>query len=360
MSHFLDPSLTMGMAPARAAPPPLARPDSGLVSDILKANNVTAAHFVTVDFVNLTDRELWSKGCSLEDRTHRTSIKVFSLIELEQGVDYRTQHGNTLVRVDRKSAVLAGRIKLSVDLADSSVRSPHSSEDIGGAGGASAPNAAAGGDGSRLGATAGAEEQSAVIGSVLQHVQALRGEVEAESLFELLRTLHALPANDGGWLDSFLELDGMQALLDVLSLSQQQQPAPTTPRDSHPISSSPSSISRGPSRDGGGGMPHSEADAADEADTIQGLCVNCLSLLVRRRAALDQLLCRPQAVTCVVAALHLRHVEAQGRIAEILLRIALLPAGAGHLLEAWTPSSPSHASPSSCVLSSRRAPSILV
>jgi hypothetical protein len=107
-------------------------------------------------------------------------------------------------------------------------------------------------------------------------------------------------------------------------------------------------------------MPHSEADAADEADTIQGLCVNCLSLLVRRRAALDQLLCRPQAVTCVVAALHLRHVEAQGRIAEILLRIALLPAGAGHLLEAWTPSSPSHASPSSCVLSSRRAPSILV
>ncbi len=195
----------MGMAPARAALPPLARPDSGLVSDILKANNVTAAHFVTVDFVNLTDGELWSKGCSLEDRTHRTSIKVFSLIELEQGVDYRTQHGNTIVRVDWKSAVLAGRI---------------SSEDIGGPGGASAPNAAAGGDGSRLGATAGAEEQSAVIGSVLQHVQALRGEVEAESLFELLRTLHALPANDGGWLDSFLELDGMQALLDVLSLSQ--------------------------------------------------------------------------------------------------------------------------------------------
>ena len=130
--------------------------------------------------------------------------------------------------------MLAGRIKLSVDLADSSVRSPHSSEDIGGAGGASAANAAAGGDGSRRGATAGAEEQSAVIGSVLQHVQALRGEVEAESLFELLRTLHALPANAGGWLDSFLELDGMQALLDVLSLSQQQQPAPTTPCDSHP------------------------------------------------------------------------------------------------------------------------------
>ena len=235
MSHFLDPSLTMGMAPARAAPPPLARPDSGLVSDILKANNVTAAHFVTVDFVNLTDKELWSKGCSLEDRTHRTSIKVFSLIELEQGVDYRTQHGNTLVRIDRKSAVLAGRIKLSVDLADSSVRSPHSSDDIGGAGGASVANAAAGGDGSRRGATAGEQgAERAVVGSVLQHVQALRGEVEAESLFELRRTLHALPANAGGWLDSFLELDGMQALLDVLSLSQQQQPAPTTPCDSHP------------------------------------------------------------------------------------------------------------------------------
>jgi hypothetical protein len=161
MSHFLDPSLYYRntLDPSQHLVftlPPLARPDSGLVSDILKANNVTAAHFVTVDFVNLTDRELWSKGCSLEDRTHRTSIKVFSLIELEQGVDYRTQHGNTIVRVDRKSAVLAGRIKLSVDLADSSVRSPHSSEDIGGAGGASAPNAAAGGDGSRLGATAGA------------------------------------------------------------------------------------------------------------------------------------------------------------------------------------------------------------
>ena len=82
-------------------------------------------------------------------------------------------------------------------------------------------NAAAGGDGSRRGATAGEQgAERAVVGSVLQHVQALRGEVEAESLFELLRTLHALPANAGGWLDSFLELDGMQALLDVLSLSQ--------------------------------------------------------------------------------------------------------------------------------------------
>ena len=109
--------------------------------------------------------------------------------------------------------MLAGRIKLSVDLADSSVRSPHSSDDIGGAGGASVANAAAGGDGSRRGATAGEQgAERAVVGSVLQHVQALRGEVEAESLFELLRTLHALPANAGGWLDSFLELDGMQAL----------------------------------------------------------------------------------------------------------------------------------------------------
>ena len=79
------------------------------------------------------------------------------------------------------------------------------------------------------------KEQSVQSSAVsLQHVQALRGEVEAESLFDLLRTLHALPANAGGWLDSFLELDGMQALLDVLSLSQQQQPAPTTPCDSHP------------------------------------------------------------------------------------------------------------------------------
>ena len=53
-------------------------------------------------------------------------------------------------------------------------------------------------------------------------------------------------------------------------------------------------------------MALSEADGADEAETIQGLCVNCHSLLVCRRVALDQLLSRPQAVT-----------------------------GAGHLLEAW-------------------------
>ena len=40
------------------------------------------------------------------------------------------------------------------------------------------------------------------------------------TLLALQQTLRALPSADDGWLDSFLALDGMQALLDVLSHSQ--------------------------------------------------------------------------------------------------------------------------------------------
>ena len=72
-----------------------------------------------------------------------------------------------------------------------------------------------------------------------------------------------------------------------------------------------------------------------EAEALQARCVGCLSLLVRRRAALDSLVSQPHAVTCVVAALDLRAAEAQARIVEVLMRIALLPAGLSMLMGSW-------------------------
>ena len=69
------------------------------------ACNVAAAHFLTVDFTQLSDeRQLWTRGFILEDRLRANSIKIYSLIELELGILYTTPHGNSLVRTSRTEA----------------------------------------------------------------------------------------------------------------------------------------------------------------------------------------------------------------------------------------------------------------
>ena len=82
------------------------RASGGMNADEFKrACHVTAAHFVTLDFVMLTDeRQLWTRGFHLEDRVRGDSIKIFSLIELEPGVHYSTGHGNSLVRTSVREA----------------------------------------------------------------------------------------------------------------------------------------------------------------------------------------------------------------------------------------------------------------
>ena len=171
-------------------------------------------------------------------------------------------------------------------------------------------------------------------------VLVLDSVIKPENVGALFRTLRHLPANDEGWLDSFLALDGMQALIDVLALSQQQQPPPPPPADAGGGAATPPPA-------GGAGAFTPEAAAASaaapasaEAEQLQALCVGCLSLLVRRRAALEKLLSQPHAVTCVVAALELRGGAAALRIAEILLRVSLTPSGTRRLLEVRTDPNP--------------------
>ena len=97
-------------------------------SQFKKACSITAAHFVTTDFTELTDeRELWSKGFLLEDKTRGESIKIYSLLELELGVMYVTPRGSSLVRTARTEARLADKITLPVDLSDGLSLSPRNS-----------------------------------------------------------------------------------------------------------------------------------------------------------------------------------------------------------------------------------------
>ena len=141
-------------------------------AELCRAAELTMAHFVTMDYMALTGgATLWACGYTLQDLTRQLSIKIFSLIELEEGVDYRTSHGNALVRVSRTEALLAGRVTIPVDLTDSAM-SPRSSIDLDG-----------GGDSSEV-------ERSALIGSALQHVRSLSAEPGIESIAELHQTIH--------------------------------------------------------------------------------------------------------------------------------------------------------------------------
>ena len=287
--------------------------------DIMRACNVTAAHFITLDFTALTDeKELWSKGFLLEDRVRRQSIKVFSLIELEQGIVYSTPRGNSVVRISRTEACLADKITLPVDLCDAAI-SPRTSF-----------------------VSSNEDESSVAIGSALQHVRALGASPSAETLGALQHTLGRLPASDDGWLESFLALDGLQALLDVLSHSQQQQqpPPPTPPLVPPPPttvaspSGSAASLHQSPYSGAQGSRDRRLSTSSDEDNQVQARCIGCLALLLRRRAALEALLTQPHAVTCLVAALEVRGLDAQCRVADVLLRIALAPRGVSQMLSA--------------------------
>ena len=73
----------------------------------------------------------------------------------------------------------------------------------------------------------------------------------------------------------------------------------------------------------------------DEEEAVQARCVQCLALLLRRRDALESMLNRTHAVTCIVAALDCTALDTQCRVASILLRIALTPSGVVQMLSAW-------------------------
>ena len=194
-------------------------------TEFKRACSVTAAHFLTLDFTALTDeRAIWKDGFILQDKLRGTSVKIFSLIELERGITYTTSHGSTLVRTSHTEARLNDQISLAVDLSDAAV-SPRAS--IGDDDDEPTESAGEPTGGSTVGAAGGVTGggSSAVIGSALEHVRALSASPSAADLAELQRTLTHLPTPDDGWLDSFLALDGVQALLDVLSHSQQQQAA---------------------------------------------------------------------------------------------------------------------------------------
>ena len=360
----LDPSGKSGGARRRQQHIIMSTPQSA--NAFRRACSVTAAHFVTLDFTELTDeKELWSRGFLLQDRLRGNSLKIFSLVELELGIVYITPRGTSLIRTSRSEALLADKIPVPVDLHDAAL-SPQTSfveeaaaaeaEECSSGGGSS------GGDGSADGGGGGggrrrrrsSRESAAALGSALQHVRALSAEPTPESLGALQRTLHQLPSNDDGWLESFLALDGLQALLDVLAHSQQQQPPPMPPTPTRlpssglasPTSSLPSPASRGGSSSRGGSRGitpagsaryhhGAAAEAAEAAERLQARCVNCLALLLRRRAALEALLAQPHAVTCLVAALDVASPDAQCRVADALLRIALAPKGVGLLLSSW-------------------------
>ena len=85
---------------------------------VKRAFAVTAAHFVTEDYNELTSSDLWHDGFRLHDRSAGTTLEVHSLVELELGRQYVTGHGNSIVRIDAATAVLANNVRLPVDDGD--------------------------------------------------------------------------------------------------------------------------------------------------------------------------------------------------------------------------------------------------
>ena len=72
---------------------------------VKRAFAVTAAHFVTEDYNELTSSDLWHDGFRLHDRSAGTTLEVHSLVELELGRQYVTGHGNSIVRIDAATAM---------------------------------------------------------------------------------------------------------------------------------------------------------------------------------------------------------------------------------------------------------------
>ena len=76
------------------------------------------------------------------------------------------------------------------------------------------------------GAAALADEAGTPLANALYYVRLLTAEPTWEDLSGLERTLVRLPTDSDEWLHSFLELDGLQGLLDVLSHSLQKASRP--------------------------------------------------------------------------------------------------------------------------------------
>ena len=255
---------------------------------VKRAFAVTAAHFVTEDYNELTSSDLWHDGFRLHDRSAGTTLEVHSLVELELGRQYVTGHGNSIVRIDAATAVLANNVRLPVDLRD-----PTSPMNRGRAGSPATTLAGADDD----------SDEDQVQGA-LRMVRLLQAEPGPETLVELHRLLcrlHYTAAADGPdtWIGAFVALDGCTALLDVLSHSQLR------------------------------------ATQAEAEERVQSQCVACLALLMQRRSALEAVLAQPHAITCIAAATSVRSPRAQLQVLQLLLRVALTPRGTGQLLGAW-------------------------
>ncbi|KAL1529439.1 hypothetical protein AB1Y20_000387 [Prymnesium parvum] len=240
--------------------------------------SATAAHMLTMDYLELLDAaSLHRKGVVLFDCCEGTHRRVHSLAELELNRPYRSVRGIAVRRASRSRVLLDEKVELT-----------HEDLDMFGD-----PPAALGSDDAA--ADAGL---TPTISSALHYVRLLQAEPARESLQELEGALRSLPDAEDGWLESFVALDGVHALLDVLSFS----------------------------------LSHTAQRAEEVA--VQAQCVSCLALLVAHRAPLESLVAQPHAVTCVVAAISVPDPTARPQLAHILLRLALLPCGTHLLLRA--------------------------
>lgn len=156
-----------------------------------RAWSVTAAHLLTLDFTELTSpEELQRTGVLLRDRASHADIRVHSLFDLKLDRSYVTPRGASLRRISPGEALLNEQVSLPVTPPDAD-------------------------------ADGGRSSVSAVAHAALESVRMLRAEPGVESLAELERTLIRLPSSGSNdWLECFLQLDGLQALLDVLGHSQ--------------------------------------------------------------------------------------------------------------------------------------------
>ncbi|KAL3896051.1 MAG: hypothetical protein SGPRY_013361 [Prymnesium sp.] len=162
---------------------------SSLLSRVGFAFNVTAAHLVTLDFMELTSSETLRNGLTLTQRSSKAEFTIHSLHDLTPERTYLTSRGASLRRTAKATVVLAGRIVMGLD------GSPV------------------------LPASRSKEEQRELAQDALKHVQSLRADPAMDNLSSLEQTLINV-SSDASWLDTFLKLDGIGALLDVLSHSQ--------------------------------------------------------------------------------------------------------------------------------------------
>ena len=330
-SHFHDSRLKLETHPMRenihdsrasSRQPRPWRPRERAGTAMQSERVVRDAKQVTNDYLALSSEKITNLGVNLVDRAAQKTIKVHSLVELELGRLYVTKDGNSLIRTSRHDALLAGKVTLPIDMDEA--MSPRTSVCSADTPGSSCRHSKDGRDSplsplrrfvsegswcsslvsdavtppSSSRSRSFEVRESSSLSSAMLCVRVLRAAPTSKSLAMLERTFARLPMNND-WLDSFLDLDGMQALIDVLSHTLAR-----TTKDS-------------------------------ENDRVQSRCVSCISILTSRRCALDSLLRQPLAVACLVTAIDVRSSRAQRGLLAILLRIALQPRGTAMLLAGW-------------------------